>query len=216
MTERPQKHLLMAAVGVGIILLIIAFLKQSMQKVAPAKPVDAPLPVISKIPTFTLTNQAGVKFTERDLAGKYWIADIVFTRCAGPCPDMTRRMADLQKQIAKSKDVGFLTLTTDPENDTPEVMKAFAGTFGADTNLWTFLTGSKADIARLAIDGLKLTAIEQSTADRANPADLFIHSTVFVLLDAKGQLRGSVESDGPEHQQQLLKMIDQLRKERRP
>lgn len=215
MSERPQQHLIMAAMGFGIILLIIAFLKQSNPLTNHSKPAET-LPVISKIPSFTLTNQAGVKFTERDLTGKYWIADIVFTRCAGPCPDMTRKMADLQKRIFTNRDIGFLTLTTDPENDTPDVMAAFAKTFGADTNTWTFLTGNKTDIARLAVDGLKLVAIEQSVAERANPADLFIHSTLFVLLDSKGQLRGSVESDSTDHQEQLQKMIDQLRKERRP
>ncbi|MSR66639.1 MAG: SCO family protein [Pedosphaera sp.] len=212
MIERPQQHLIMAAVGFGIVLLIIAFLKQPVPTNVPPKSVT-PLPVISQIQNFSLTNQAGISFTERDLAGKFWIADIVFTRCAGPCPDMTRRMAKLQKRISASKDVGLLTLTTDPENDSPTVMNAFAGAFGADTNSWTFLTGDKSQIARLAVDDLKLIAMEKNAAERTNPADLFIHSTLFVLIDPKGQVRGLAESEDSSHAEQLMDMIENLRKE---
>jgi cytochrome oxidase Cu insertion factor (SCO1/SenC/PrrC family) len=87
-------------------------------------------------------------------------------------------------------------LTTDPDFDTPGVLKAYAQRFGAQPGRWTFLTGTKVQIAKLAIDSLKLTAIPKKPEERASPEDLFVHSTIFVIADKRGQLRGVFETTG--------------------
>jgi cytochrome oxidase Cu insertion factor (SCO1/SenC/PrrC family) len=156
----------------------------------------APLPMLGQVTDFTLTNQAGHAVTLADLRGKVWVADIIFTRCAGPCPPMTRRMRSLQDALPAGSPTRLVTLTTDPAFDTPPVMKAYGERFGADPARWLFLTGTKTEIARLAIDGLKLTAIEKKPEDRADPNDLFIHSTIFVVVDKQARLRGAFETVG--------------------
>jgi cytochrome oxidase Cu insertion factor (SCO1/SenC/PrrC family) len=177
-----------------------------------------PLPVLSQVSEFTLTNQAGKSATLADLRGKVWVADIIFTRCAGPCPHMTRRMKLLQDALPAASTAMLVTLTTDPEFDTPPVMRAYGEKFGADFARWFFLTGSKMEIARLAIDGVKLTTVEKKPEERADPSDLFIHSTIFVLVDKQARLRGVFETVGEDLifeqiKPKLLAAIAQLERE---
>ncbi len=123
---------------------------------------------------------------------------------------MTQHMSELQSVLPAK----LLTLTTDPENDRPEVLKKFGERFNARFDRWTFLTGSKEGIARLAVDGLKLAAVEKQPADRTTERDLFIHSTLFVLVDKQGRLRGSVESDDPDMQPKVLAAVKKLLSEK--
>jgi len=151
---------------------------------------------------FTLTNQSGRPFGAADLRGHVWIAEVIFTRCAGPCPRMTQRMAELQAAIPAEKPVRFVTLTTDPEYDTPSVLDACARRYKADPARWHFLTGSKAQMAEVIVHGLKLTAQGQDPAKMQNPNDLFIHSTILVVVDKHGQARAVLETEPAEDQPQ--------------
>lgn len=182
-------------IGIALILLMIvlAALSFALQSRRQAPP---PLPVIGKIASFTLTNQAGQTVTLANLRGQVWVADIIFSRCAGPCPRMTRQMASLQAALPKDNPARLVSLTTDPEFDTPEVLNKYAARYNADTNRWWFLTGDKREIATLATDGLKLAGfIETKPEERVNPDDLFIHSTLFVVVDKQARLRGVFETD---------------------
>ena len=156
----------------------------------------APLPVYGQIADFALTNQNSSAVTLADLRGRVWVADIIFTRCAGPCPRMTRQMKELQDALAPESEAKLVTLTTDPDFDTPPVLKAYGERFGADPRRWLFLTGTKPELARLAIGSLKLTAVPKQPEERESPQDLFIHSTLFVIADKRGQLRGVFETVG--------------------
>ncbi len=168
------------------------------------------LPVLFEIPDFALTNQNGRMITRSDLRGQVWIADIIFTLCAGPCPEMTRRMADLQAAIPVEQPVKFVTLTTHPEHDTPAVLQSYGRRFMAQPGRWHFLTGTKKQIADLAVAGLKLSAQEKESAKQENLKDLFIHSTIFVLIDQQGRARATFESDDPAMKSKLLPAIMKL------
>jgi protein SCO1 len=175
----------------------------------------AELPVITQgLPSFQLTNQFGQAVTPREISNQVAVVDIIFTRCLGPCPEMTRRMSELQRVIPANLPVKLLTVTTDPENDAPGVLKQYAEANKADEKRWWFLTGSKSDIARLAREGLKLVAQETKPEERQNDADLFIHSTVFVLLDRHGRLRGQVDSTEPDFNMRVLRAVRQLAREK--
>ena len=90
----------------------------------------------------------------------------------------------------------MVSLTTDPDYDKPAILKAYAERFGQDSSRWQFLTGTKQQIGHLAIDSLKLTAIEKPADQRESPNDLFIHSTIFVVVDKQGRLRGVFDTVG--------------------
>jgi protein SCO1/2 len=160
------------------------------------RPAAAPLPVIANIANFALTNQNAAPVTLADLRGKVWLADIIFTRCPGPCATMTKRMAELQAALPTASAAQLVSLTTDADFDTPPVLQQYAARFGAAPGNWQFLTGDKRAIANLAIDSLKLTALEKPAAERTSPEDLFVHSTIFVLVDKQARLRGVFETDG--------------------
>lgn len=155
-----------------------------------------PLRVIGPVANFTLTNQDGQVVTLADFTNRVWVADIIFTRCAGPCPRLTAQMKSLQEKLPAEYPTRFVTLTTDPEFDTPEVLKKYGQRFGADFNRWSFLTGTKSEIAALASGSLKLSAQPVKPAEQQNAADLFIHATLFVIVDKHAQMRGYFETGG--------------------
>jgi protein SCO1/2 len=172
------------------------------------------LPVLLTVPPFSLTNQAGDVVTLEDLRDQNWLADIIFTRCAGPCPEMTRKMADLQRSLPQDTPLRFVTLTTDPAYDTPAVLGVYSRKFEAQPGRWHFLTGSKKQIADLAVKGLKLTALDKEESARQAPEDLFVHSTLFVLVDRRSRVRGVFESDDPEMKTKVFTALDTLLRER--
>jgi protein SCO1/2 len=184
-------------VWMGIVItLLILLLGYALAHLKLRAAVGRPLPVLNPVGNFTLTNQAGEMVTLDTLRGKVWVADIIFTRCAGPCPVMTRQMRELQSALPATGNTRLVSLTTDPDYDTPAVLQQYGEKFGADFRSWMFLTGTKKQIGDLAIDSLKLTAVEVKPEQRRNPEDLFIHSTIFVVVDKRGRLRGVFETTG--------------------
>jgi protein SCO1/2 len=203
--------------GIGLTfagLSVLFFFSILLQSVA-AKP----LPVYGSVADFSLSNQDGKPVSLRDLRGRIWVADIIFSRCPGPCLRMTRQMRDLQQALAGRSQAELVSLTTDPDYDTPPVLKAYAERAGADSRRWMFLTGTKKQIAGLAIDSLKFTAIEKKPEERQNPEDLFIHSTIFVLVDRHAQLRGIFQTTGDDIdpaqvKTQIVEAVQHLERER--
>jgi cytochrome oxidase Cu insertion factor (SCO1/SenC/PrrC family) len=182
----------------------------------------APLPVVGEIGDFHLTNQNDDVVSMDKLEGKVWIADIIFTRCPGPCRKMTARLAGLQAQLPA--EVRFISLTSDPANDTPPVLKKFAGEFKADPERWWFLTGDKQQLFDLAIKDFKFYVEDSKPTNNVAPAEgLITHSTWFALVDRKGQVRGwrdhtgtvqaSFPYDDPEAQAKLVTCVRQLLRE---
>ncbi len=177
------------------------------------------MPVLGQIADFVLTNELGQPVRLGDLRGHPWVVDVIFTRCAGPCLKMSRQMMELQRALPASSQARLVTLTTDPDYDTPPILKIYGERFQEDTKRWMFLTGPKPAVQAVIRDSLKLAAVEKEPKDRDTPQDLFIHSTIFVLVDKKGQLRGVYETtgEGIEPQQvqaQLLTGLRRLERER--
>lgn len=216
MQDRPERLSRTLWIGVGLLIVILCA-TYVLSRLEPQRP--SARRVLGRVADFTLTNQFGAPVTLGNLLGQVWVADIIFTRCAGPCPRMTQQMKALQDALPQESRARLVTLTTDPDFDTPTVLRAYAERFGADPKRWWFLTGSKEQIARLAIESLKLTAIEKKPEDRESPADLFIHSTLFVVVDKHGRLRDVFETAGEGVdpaivQGQILALIRQLERER--
>ena len=181
--------------GLGLFILIL-FMTFVVSKIEPRNAKRPALPVLGQVTDFALTNQNGQSVTLANLRGHIWIADIIFTRCAGPCPIITGHMKSLEDALPKTSDAKLVTLTTDPDFDTPAMMKRYGERFGADFSRWTFLTGAKSEIAALGAGSLKLSALPVPVAEQTNAVDLFIHTTIFVIVDKHAQLRGSFETVG--------------------
>lgn len=173
----------------------------------------SPLPAYGAVPDFTLTDARGRPAGRKDLAGKVWVADLIFTRCTDTCPLQTAEMARLQAEFAGEKDLRFVSITTDPAYDTPAVLAQYAARHKADLDTWFFLTGEEKAIARLAREGFRLAFATRSSRqeeprallerlwaamgtraasahhDPGHPAEIS-HSSRFVLVDRGGQIRG--------------------------
>jgi protein SCO1 len=206
-------------VGIGVLLLILALsLAFLLAKAQSRSPRQQALPILLPVADFSLTNQNGNAVSLADLRGKVWVADIIFTRCPGPCLRMTHQMKELQDALPKNSSTRLISLTTDSDYDTPEVLKTYAMKNGADASRWTFLTGDKKNVNHLAVDSLKLSAVEKKPEERVTPDDLWVHSTIFVVVDKHAQLRGVFQTGGddvswPEEKSKLLAAVKQLERE---
>ncbi len=154
------------------------------------------LPVIDQVANFMLTNQDNQVTTLADLTNHVWVADIIFTRCAGSCPIMSTQMKSLQAALPSTSQVKLVTLTCDPSYDSPAIMKRYGERYGADFSRWMFLTGSTKELAGLATTNLKLGVTPVPLNQRTSPTDFFIHSTIFVVVDKQAQLRGIFQTEG--------------------
>lgn len=169
---------------------------------------DAPtpepeLPVLWAAPEFSLTERGGRPVTRADLAGRVWIADFIFTSCAGQCPAMTNQMAQLQDEFSG---VSFLSFCVDPARDTPEAMTAYAERHGADPARWWFVTGEREALWRTAGEGFKLSVVD----DPDSTTEPISHSARFVLIDREGRVRGTYQSTDDEAMKQLREDLRRL------
>jgi len=143
-----------------------------------------------KTKSYTYTNQDGKPFGSKNLKGKVYLADFIFTNCQTVCPPITANMAKIQR-MAKEKnlDVQFVSFSVDPTVDTPQKMKEFSKKFNADLKSWNFLTGySQNDIEKFAHDNF------ESYVKKPAGQDQVIHQTMFFLVDQKGTVMQSYSS----------------------
>ncbi len=160
---------------------------------------------LASVPNFSLLDQDGKSVTLESLRGKPWVADFIFTHCAGPCPTMTTKMAVLVKSMPSS-DVQWVSISVDPERDTPEVLKKYATQFGADESRWKFLTGDVKEIHDLSRSMLLAVA-------PATDGSPIIHSNQFVLVDADGKIRRYYSYDDAQELAELQADAEQLAEE---
>ncbi len=141
----------------------------------------ASLPSYAVVPDFTLTDQTGAPFNSASaLHGDVWIANFIFTNCAGPCPRMSSQMHQVQTALAGSDGVRLVSFTVDPARDTPEVLAAYAQRFQAQPGIWYFLTGPRETLHHLSRDVFTLGDVNGNLD----------HSTRFVLVDRASRVRG--------------------------
>ena len=174
------------------------------------KPVSN-LPIMGKIQPFALTNQDNATITHTNLIGAPWLANIIFTRCPTVCPRLTQTLSQLRTKLPSR--LNYVTLTTDPTFDTPEKLKSFTKANGSNVTNWHFLTGPKAILMKLPIEDLKLTSIPKEKAKQETPNDLFVHSSLYILVDSRGQVRASFEYDATNLIQSIKMTLSKLEQE---
>jgi protein SCO1 len=136
---------------------------------------------------FSLTNISGSVVTRRDFTGKILVVDFLFTSCSVTCPAVNGQMAEIQRLTTNDPDVKLVSLTVDPRDDTPSVLRKYAAGFGADTNRWFFLTGQKSVLYNL----IATSFLSRDTDDPFGymPGN-FAHTERIAIIDSRGNLRG--------------------------
>ncbi len=170
----------------------------------------ADLPVYGQVADFELTERSGKDFSLKDLQGKVWIADFIFTRCGGICPMMSFKMKMIQARTRNLPELKLVSFSVDPEHDTPEIMAEYARRFDADPAKWFFLTGEKSQLFKLSSQHFYLGVSDIPEAERQAPDQSIDHSSKFVLVDAEGKIRGYYASEEENFFQQLEKDINRL------
>lgn len=186
-----------------ILVLLAVMVATAMQRLR--KP--EPPPILGHVPEFTLTNRDGRSIRRADLDGRPWVADFVFTRCPASCPMMSARMARLNRDLSADLPVRLVSFSVDPEHDTPEVLERYAASFQA-TDRWLFLTGAREDVRRLCVEGFKL-GLDMAPSPGMGPEPI-LHSTRFVLVDGRGDIRGYYEAFDEESTAKLRRDVEAL------
>ncbi|WP_268035952.1 SCO family protein [Algoriphagus sp. PAP.12] len=137
------------------------------------------------IPEFAFTNQEGKTIGRKDMEGKITIVDFFFTSCPSICPVMSKEMERVNDMFRNNPEVQILSISIDPEYDTPEILQEYADEHHATPGKWHFLSGSKLETYELARCGFILPTVD----GLGNPDD-FIHSDKFTLVDDQGRIRG--------------------------
>jgi protein SCO1/2 len=168
------------------------------------------------ISDFAFTNQNGKIITQKDYAGKIYVADFFFTTCKSICPKMTNNMAWLQSQIKNNPKVMLLSHSVTPDIDSVPVLKKYALEKGVIDSKWNLVTGNKKDIYYIA----RKSYLVVKTGKPSEMYDM-VHTENFVLVDSKRRIRGFYDGtnlDGPtepgiKNVKQLLEDITFLCKE---
>ena len=166
---------------------------------------DQRLPVIGPAPPFTLTSQDGKSVALADLRGKVLAVTFIYTGCPDICPLVTQKMVDVQNALGAEfgTKIAFVSITLDPEHDTPAVLKDYAQSWGAKPNGWMFLTGSPAAIREVTRRyGVFFAKKEDGSVD---------HTQLTTLVDADGQMRVQYigwRFNPDEFRRDLLSLVD--------
>lgn len=164
-------------------------------------------PRISFVQPFSFTNQDGKAVTEKDVAGKVYVAEFFFTHCDGICPIMNNNMRLVYEQFKEDSNFIILSHTCDPDRDSVAQMKHYADSMKVDTRRWIFLTGRKDSLytaARISY------TIDDPANNLKNIDDQFIHSQFWALVDKNGDVRKVFEGIKESEARSLIKMAKRL------
>lgn len=171
-----------------VALLTLPALRPLLRRIPP------PPPRLAQLPAFSLEDQRGQRFGSRELRGHVYVASFFFTRCPSVCPKLMRALRRLQQQYDRyAVDVRLVSISVDPEHDTPAVLRAYAARYGADARRWTFLTGTEQAIRSLLGAGFQ-THVGRPEAQGGGLIDI-AHSAGLVLVDQQGWMRGRYGSE---------------------
>jgi cytochrome oxidase Cu insertion factor (SCO1/SenC/PrrC family) len=160
---------------------------------------------------FSLTDRTGRSVTRAELDGKILAVSFLFTGCGVTCPEVTRRMAEIQRLTADAPDVRLLSLTVDPRTDTPQELAKWGARYGADTNRWLLLTGSKAMLYKLI--GTSFLSNNLSDPFNSMPGS-FTGTERIAVVDKHGRVRIYFDGLRLETTAAIAAEIEQLRIEK--
>src|SRR5680860_386272 len=144
-----------------------------------------------KVPDFKFVNQDGDTITNKDYLGKVYVVEFFFTTCQSICPIMRENLVDIQNKLKGNENFGIVSITIDPEHDTPQVLKEYAQEHKVTNPNWNFLTGDLKVIYDMANIGFGIFADEDETVPGG-----FAHSGLFALIDKEGYVRSREDKFG--------------------
>lgn len=169
------------------------------------------LPVLNAVKPFSFERQDEQIITEKDVAGKVYVAEFFFSTCDGICPRMNRNMKTVSDRFRNEHDFLILSHTVDPDTDNAARLKIYADSLGANINNWWFLTGSKEHLYKAARESYIL---DDPNNHAANVDEQFLHTQFFALIDKNGKVRGVYDGLKKDEMEKLTTDIKDLLKEK--
>lgn len=169
------------------------------------------LPTISYVRPFSFNNQDGKAITEKEVAGKVFVAEFFFTTCKGICPKMNNNMKLVYQQFKNENDFLILSHTCDPENDSVAQMKKYSDSLGVNTDRWVFLTGRKDSLYNMA--RISYT-IDDPVNNLKSIDDDFLHTQFWALVDRNGDVKKIYDGLKESEVKELIADIKKLLKEK--
>ncbi len=199
----------------GVQIVVTTILISACGVVALSRPPAAPVRAGQELPSgsfpvgaFQFTERSGRQIDQVDLEDRVWIAAFIFTRCPLSCPRISGVMKGLQGRLARTN-VQLVSISVDPEHDTPAVLTEYAARFEASPERWWFLTGPKPAIYDMVQNRFKLGLMEPTPADRAAGSESIIHSDRLALVD-RGQIVGFFDSSDSQSLDALVSRASRL------
>jgi cytochrome oxidase Cu insertion factor (SCO1/SenC/PrrC family) len=183
------------SVGVLIASMLAAVLCVACQ------PTQPPMDVYGSTPTFQLTDQSGATIDSKSLAGHVTLLDFIYTHCTDACPILSATFQDTQRKLAQDNLLGskvmLVSLSVDPQHDTPPVLAEYGQQFKADASSWKMLTGDWDQVYDV-VTGFKVaTRPPRPAADAPVPGGTELtHTTAVVLIDPQLQVRAYLDGAG--------------------
>lgn len=174
---------------VGVILIYVFVIRQ-----------DRPLEVFGEVNAFELLDENNQNFGAAQLKNKVWAVNFIFTTCQGVCPTMTKNMAEVQKNFEGQANVNFVSISVNPETDTPEILSEYRKKHNVTADNWHFLTGDRDRIKKLMFDDMKLGYSD----------DVIFHSDRMVLVDGNLKIRGYYTGTQKDEYRKLSADINRL------
>ncbi len=166
-------------------------------------------PPISYIRPFSFINQEGNRVTEKDVAGKVYVAEYFFTTCKGICPKMNNNMKLVYEKFKNENNFLILSHTCDPETDSVAQLKKYSDSLGVNTSRWIFLTGRKDSLYNMA-------RVSYTIDDPANNLksidDDFLHTQFWALVDQNGDVRKIYDGLKQSEVRQLIRDVEKMLK----
>lgn len=214
MSPRAIRWGLLALVGLGLVatLLVVSLAEPPRARRGGSADVEEDPPVLGRAPEFDLIDRSGRGVTAADLGGETWVADFIFTRCGGSCPRLTSILSRLGAEMPHLRRV---SISVDPEHDTPEVLADYARAYSIEDPRWLFLTGSPSEVRAVVVEGFKLPIVAEPPHEMAHPDEPILHSDRFVLVDAAGAIRGYYQVAEMAEYERLRRDIRALERENR-
>jgi protein SCO1/2 len=175
------------------------------------------LPMLGYVQNFSFTDQNGDPVTQKNFAGKVYVAEYFFTTCKGICPKMNKNMKAIYEKFKEEKEFKIISHTCMPETDSVAVLKAYEKKLLGDSmpvkqNLkWYFVTGNKDSLYRMARESYFL---DNEKNNSLNINDQFIHTQFFALIDKEGRVRGIYDGLITDELAKLDKDIEGLLREK--
>jgi len=208
--QRLVWGLLVAAFSVALAIAIWTWRSDwTLQGTSEKTPLEG-LKVFGTVPDFSLIERSGHPVTLADLKGEIWIANFIYTNCPDTCRIQSAQMKELQTEFSSKTGLRLVSITVDPERDTPKVLVEYANRFSANPERWLFLTGAKEAIYHLAQEGFRLGAAEIPHEKRPASGATHTHSPRFVLVDRNARIRGYYTSTDREAMSRLRRDLKTL------